>query len=155
MAGRPRKPTALKVIEGNRGKRATPVGEPDPDYLNDLTPPAWMPAHIAAVWSEIAPHLRAAKVLTVLDVPMLEQLCDAVAEFRQAAIESAEKKMMHNPETGAFSPSPWLIIKSMANKRAIAAMREFGMTPAARSRVMIQPQGDLFAHENKAANYFQ
>ena len=61
---RPPKPTQLKVVEGNRGKRALNSREPDPAYLNDLTPPAWLDPKSAEVWAEIAPKLRAARVLT-------------------------------------------------------------------------------------------
>ena len=140
MAGRPAKPSALKLIEGNRGKRALPANEPDPAYLNDLTPPAHLPAEAAAIWAEQAPRLRRAMLLTELDTLALEWLCIAAAQHRRAAAELAD--------SDAFivknSPSPWLIIQSMAFKRAKVLCDAFGMSPAARARVVVNPQGALF-----------
>jgi phage terminase small subunit len=84
--GRPTKPTELKLLEGNKGKRATNKREPDPDYLDNLDPPAWMPEEAAVVWRELAFKLRKAKVLTVLDVPALEKMCVAIATYRRATL---------------------------------------------------------------------
>lgn len=155
MSGRPPKPTALKLIEGNRGKRATPRNEPDPAYLNDLTPPAHLPVDAAAVWSEIAPALRRALLLTELDKLALEWLCVAAAQHRRAAAEATSDKMIvRNAETGSLSPNPWLIIQSMAFKRGNSLATAFGMTPAARARVMVNPQPDLFDKPAAAVDRF-
>lgn len=146
MSGRPRKPSALKLIEGNRGHRAAPANEPDPAYLDDLTPPAHLPAEAAAVWSELAPELRKAMLITHLDKLALEWLCVAAAQHRKATAETGNDRLIvRNAETGSLSPSPWLIVQSMAFKRAKVLCDAFGMTPAARSRVVVNPQTDLFA----------
>lgn len=153
MSGPPPKPSALKIISGNPGKRAQRP-EPDPDYLDDLTPPAHLPEHVARVWSDLAPKLRKAHLLTQLDVPALEMVCAAIANHRIATQTAGLNMMMHNAETGAFSPSPWLIIQSMAFKQAFVGLSRFGMTPADRARVIVNPQTDLFAQDEKAARYF-
>lgn len=151
--GRPAKPTALKVIEGNRGKRATNAKEPEPDLLANLTPPAHLQPAAIAVWQQLAPQLRKAQILTELDTPALEMACDAIATFRLACEKTADGKvLMKNAETGNVSLSPWEMVKSMAAKRALAMLREFGATPAARSKVMVDPQGDLF--DNTGTNRF-
>lgn len=153
MPGRPPKPTALKLIEGNRGKRAAPRNEPDPAYLNDLTPPAHLPAEAAAVWQELAPQLRQALLLTQLDKLALEWLCVAAAQHRKATEQTGTDRMIvRNAETGSLSPSPWLIVQSMAFKRGKALCDAFGMNPAARARVMVNPQDDLFANPAKHGN---
>ena len=75
MAGRPPKPTALKVVEGNAGKRAINKQEPDPNYLQDLSAPDWLTRVPGAVqvWDELAPKLRSARLLTCLDcIPKAE-----------------------------------------------------------------------------------
>lgn len=143
---RPRKPTALKLVEGNRGKRAVNAHEPEPELLQDLTPPAHLPEHVAAVWRELAPKLRRAMVLTELDTPLLEMTAMAIAMHRLAMEKTADGKvMMKNAETGTVSLSPYTLLQSMSFKQGLAALREWGATPAARSRVMIDPQQDLFA----------
>lgn len=148
MAGRNPKPTALKLISGNPGKRAINGQEPDPEYLNDLTPPEFLSEQAKIVWNEIAQNLRNARVLTKIDVPMLQMVCEAIATYRKAV-----KKCEHLGELGnSGSLSQWEIVKSMAFKQAMAAMQQFGMSPAARTRIAIQPQGDLFSDQGQ--NYF-
>lgn len=41
-AGRPPKPTRLKILAGNPGKRELNPDEPDPVLLEDLTAPEWL-----------------------------------------------------------------------------------------------------------------
>lgn len=145
---RPRKPTALKVVAGNPGKRAISKQEPDPEYLNDLTPPAHLGTAAKAVWQEIAAPLRAARVLTELDRPMLEMACNSIATYRLAVERTGDEPLAD----GTSSLNPWMIVQSMSFKQATAMLREFGMSPAARSRVLIQPQTDLF--KNDADRFF-
>lgn len=148
MAGRNPKPTALKLVNGNPGKRAINGQEPDPEYLNDLTPPDYLSDAAKVVWNEIAPNLRTARVLTKMDVPMLHKVCESIATYRRAVIKCQE--LGEIGENGSISQ--WEIVKSMAFKQAMAAMQQFGMSPAARTRIAIQPQGDLFSDQGQ--NYF-
>lgn len=161
--GRTPTPTGLKVVKGNPGKRAIQQPNPDPTYLSDLTPPAHLSPDAAAVWEEFAAKLRAAKVLTELDVIALEMMCNSVAAYRHAEKMGIDKEgkrvpLQRNQETGSVSLSPWAIVKSMSEKSALAIMAKFGMTPADRTRVLINPQGSLFedgqAPQNKANGYF-
>lgn len=143
--GRPATPTALKLVNGNPGKRAINGKEPEPDLLQDLAPPPHLAAPVAAVWNQLAPQLRKAQILTAIDTPALEIACDAIAVFRLAMEKTADGKVLvKNAETGNVSLSPWEMVKSMSAKRALAVLREFGATPAARSKVMVDPQGDMF-----------
>lgn len=154
--GRPSKPTALKLVEGNRGKRAMNANEPEPDLLQDIAAPGHLAAPVAAVWDQLAPQLRRANVLTEMDTVALEIACDAIATFRLAMDKTADGKVLaKNAETGNVSLSPWEMVKSMAAKRALAVLREFGATPAARSKVMVDPQGDLFDKPVGTTRFFQ
>lgn len=163
-AGRPPKPTALKLVEGNKGKRAINSQEPDPAYLNDMTPPAWLGAAAAEVWNEMAPKLRAAQVLTELDVQALAMGCVAISQYRQSVsrIGDALVKSKHvEKEDGSIVETgehvnPWMIVQSMTYKQAMGIFAQFGLTPAARSRIAINPQDDLFGHGQAPAgkNYF-
>jgi len=165
MAGRPPKPTALKVIEGNRGKRSANKQEPDPTYLSDLNPPAWLPAAAKEVWKEIAPSLAAAKLLTEVDVELLAHGCVAIAQYRLSVKRTGEDLVKGKHEVSEdgelFSVgehiNPWMLVQSMTFKQAMTVFQQFGMSPAARTRIAINPQGDLFGHgnqENKTAKYF-
>lgn len=165
MAGRPPKPTVLKLVTGNPGKRSLNKQEPDPTYLTDLEPPAWLHPAAREVWEEVAPKLSAAKLLTEVDVQMLAMGCVSIAQYRQAVRVTGDKLVKTKVvlgeddkpiETGEHI-NPWLFVQSMSFKQAMAIFQQFGMSPAARTRIAIQPQGDLFNgnQENKAAGYFK
>lgn len=163
MRGRPSKPTSLKLVEGNRGKRAMNKQEPDPDYLANLTAPTWLPGPAKKVWDEVAPHLRSAKLLTNVDVDMLAMGCVAIAQYRNAAtqvanapIVKAKKSKDANGKmvtTGSDYVSPWVMLQSMSFKQAMTVFQQFGMSPAARTRIAVNPQGELFDDQKpKASN---
>lgn len=153
--GRPAKPTNLKIIEGNKGKRALNKQEPDPQYLADLTAPAWLPTSAKAVWDEVIPHLRDARLVTTVDVQPLAMGCMAIAQYRYAAMRSGGEDMVKvkhkEDEEGNLVEygehiNPWLIVQSMSFKQAMAMFQQFGMSPAARTRISVNPQGDLFGN---------
>jgi P27 family predicted phage terminase small subunit len=158
---RPPKPTALKLVEGNKGKRAINKAEPDPEYLNDLSAPEFLSSSAVVVWDEIVPHLRNARMLTQIDVPMLAMGCTAIAQYRAAARkadDSLVKAKITKGEDGELVETgehvnPWLIVQSMSFKQAMAVFQQFGMSPAARTRISVNPQGELFG-DSKAAAYF-
>jgi P27 family predicted phage terminase small subunit len=153
MAGRTPKPTALKLVEGNRGKRAINGHEPEPLILHDLSAPAHLPEAHRVIWDELAPKLKRSGVLTEADTILLEMTCAAVATHRLAVSKmDGGKVMMRNEETGAVSLSPWAMLQSMSFKQGLAALREWGATPSSRSRVMVDPQADLFGAGNGNAN---
>lgn len=160
----PPKPSALKLIQGNPGKRATNKQEPDPAYLNDLRAPVWLPPAAKSIWDEIAPKLRAARLLSEIDVPMLEKACVAIAQYRRAARMVGEDMVIEGAEIGEVDGevlrkppqlNQWMVAQSMAFKQAMAVLQHFGMSPADRTRIAIQPQGDLFGgSEKKSGAYF-
>lgn len=162
--GAPRKPTQLKVVEGNKGKRKLDHHEPDPEYLNDLTPPDYLIPAAAAVWNEVAPNLRAARLLTKVDVHMLAMGCNAIAQYRAAAAHACADGLIKSklvvPEAGGDPVAvgehvnPWLIVQSMSFKQAMSVFQQFGMSPAARTRISVNPQGDLFSNGKTGTDYF-
>ncbi len=162
MAGRPPKPTALKVVEGNPGKRGISKQEPDPTYLQDLSAPLWLSKVPGAVevWDELAQPLRDAKLLTEVDVTALSQLAVSIAQFRLAATKTGDKlvksKIIEDdegePQEAGEHINPWMLVQSMSFKQANTLMQQFGMTPAARTRVAINPQGELFGNGSGSAS---
>ena len=146
------KPTNLKIITGNPGKRALNKQEPDPDYLNDLTAPAFLSNAAKGVWDEIAPVLRKSRLLTIVDVPILAMMCESLAEYRRATLYCKDSPLDHSDKTGGDVLSQWKIVQSMSIKQVMSIAREFGMTPAARTKIAIQPIGSLFDEEG--TDYF-
>jgi P27 family predicted phage terminase small subunit len=163
MAGQ-RKPTQLKVIAGTDKKHGGNKQEPDPTYLYDLTPPDWLKSSAKAVWEEMAPMAAKAKLLTEVDVQTFAMGCVALAEYRKASdrvdadgaikIKKAIDEEGRVVEAGEYL-NPWAGAQSMYFKQAMAAFTQFGMTPQARTRIAVQPQGDLFGGDKAgSAGYF-
>ena len=142
--GRPRTPSALKLVAGTDRADRRNANEPEPDLLADLAAPEHLHPRSAAVWNEVAPMLRRVGLLTVVDVIALELLCDAVADYRLARGVRGDDLVAKSAKTGSDMLSQWMIAQLSAGKRAEAMMSRFGMDPQSRSRVMINPQGDLF-----------
>lgn len=164
-----KKPTSLKLVEGNRGKRALNKQEPDPEYLEDLAAPAWLSPAAKVVWDELAPRLRKQRLLTVVDVEMLAHGCIAIAVCREAHRELAPDLLGPAKDIAAPSPpvtgappaatkiNPWraMSLQCAAFKQMSQVLTAFGCSPAARSRIALQPQGDLFGDAAAESNgYF-
>ncbi len=120
--GRKPKPTRLKVIEGNRGKRPLPE-EPEPSPVQEVPqPPDWLLAEGKREWRRLAEELGQVGLLTRVDLSMLAVWCQVWARYHQA-------------ETHGKGASASLI----AQLRHVAA--EFGLTPASRPR-LVRPKED-------------
>jgi P27 family predicted phage terminase small subunit len=162
MAGRIPKPTELKLIEGNRGKRAINKQEPDPEYLeaDNLTPPAWLPDAAKAVWNEVVPDLQKARLVAKIDVELLAHGCAAAARCRRATIEAEANPVLVGAKGKGGSINLWLIVQSMSFKQMDKVLGVFGVGPAARTRIALQPQMDLFGADapsgqgEKPSKYF-
>ena len=64
------KPTALKVLQGNPGKRAINHNEPKPP-MEPVTPPDWLPDEGKTIFYELAAVLKPMHVLTVAEFSCL------------------------------------------------------------------------------------
>ena len=134
MRGRRPKPTRLKVLTGNPGKRPLNHAEPRPEAVVPECPPELGPA-AQAEWNRLVGELSALKLLTNFDRAALAAYCGAYALWAEAT-EAIQKfgAMVKSPH-GFPIQSPYV---SIANRQAEIMMRiagEFGFTPASRSRI--------------------
>lgn len=99
--GRPKKPTALHLLNGNPSKipdldrRA--AAEPHPMEIAPGAvpePPEYMPEAAKECWRENAPMLAATHLLTVADLKALEAYCIMYANFRKMAGDLAKANML-------------------------------------------------------------
>jgi phage terminase small subunit len=128
-----RKPTAphLKVLAGtDRPDREMPDA-PEFDLVQEFPEP---PQHLnpdgAEMWRTLGPQLVAARVLQIVDLYSLEQLCFAWQRFRQKA-------------------KAGLDLTAAEDTALKALFSEFGMTPASRRKVASggdKPKGNAFAN---------
>jgi len=136
MAGRPRKPTALRVIEGNRGKRPLPVNEPKPAPIAPACP-TWLLADAKKEWRRLAPELENMGLLTRVDMAVLASYCQSFARWKQA--EQALKKhgQIAITPNGFEQASAWETIAKQRHRDMLACAKEFGFTPASRAKVSV------------------
>lgn len=113
MAGRRRKPTALRILQGNPGKRPLPESEPTP--TGKAVMPNWMTDYpkAVAVWEEMAPITEGMGLLTDADVPAFARYCTLQSEFRK--------------DPDKFPASRMLRLDSLESR--------FGLDPSARAKL--------------------
>lgn len=136
--GRPPKPTALKIVQGNPGKRALNTSEPQP-RRETPTCPAWLSVEAKREWRKMTPELERLGLLTVIDGAALAGYCQAYARWKQAEALLDREGLVITTQSGYSQPHPAVAIaqKSLALVRAFCS--EFGLTPAARSSLHVAP----------------
>lgn len=134
MRGRRPKPTRIKVLTGNPGKRPLNLNEPQPEAIPPECPPE-LNAAARAEWHRLVAELGPFRILTNLDRAALAAYCGAYALWAEATKALHQHGLMVKSPTGYPIQSPYL---SIANRQAEIMMRiaaEFGFTPASRSRI--------------------
>lgn len=149
MKGRPPKPTQLRVLDGNAGKRALHTGEPDPPAIFHAPPPAQLTdARAIALWTDLVPQLGRWVGLSELDLVGLELLCAAYGRMH-AALDKLKELNSTTYETKGrnglqHKTRPQLLHVHAEHALIKSLMAEFGLSPAARVRLKGIAQGDLF-----------
>ena len=139
--GHNRKPTALKRLEGNPGKRKLNDREPQPGPGRPEMPPGL--SRIARQeWKQIVPRLEQMGVLTTVDGKALAAYCSTYAQWMQAEKNIAKYGLVTaivDPDgTGlvVLKANPAVKIKSESLRLMRAFLSDFGLTPASRARLV-------------------
>ncbi len=133
------KPTALKVLQGTDRPDRRAKKEPKPRRGADC--PAWLDKEAKAEWHRIAPELHRLGLLTVVDRSSLAAYCDAYSKWRKlvAAINRKRSMFMKVGKSGYRQEIPEVSLAKKYRDDMLKFAREFGFTPAARSRVESSP----------------
>jgi phage terminase small subunit len=75
------KPTALKLIQGNPGKR--PLNKQEPIPAGEIICPPWVTGYAKEVWDHIGPDLIEQRVMTAWDVYAFGMYCYLVAQMKE------------------------------------------------------------------------
>jgi len=131
--GRPSKPTAIKILEGNPGGRALPKNEPRPTLaLPDA--PAHMSKDGRAEWNRLAEQLAKLGLATGLDVAALSCYCEQYSIWLQARRAIARKGLTYSLK-GLIRKRPEVLIAEQAARIMRQYLLEFGLTPRSRATV--------------------
>ena len=156
--GRKPKPTALRLVGGNAGRRPLNKNEPKPE-LSQPTPPAFLNDDAKVEWSRICETLYKVGLMTELDRGALAACCQAYGRWAQAERALARmsdkdeltRALMIKTSNGNAIQNPLVGIANKAAADYVKYAVEFGMTPSARARVTTHPNDEK---ENKLAEFF-
>ena len=134
--GRKPKPTALKLLEGNPGKRQLNMNEPR--FAQKMPPecPDWLEEEAQAEWNRLSETLFEMGILTDLDVAPFAAYCQAYARWREAEEFISKHGSIVKTKTGYWQQVPQVSIAHTNQKAMLQAAAEFGLTPSARSRII-------------------
>lgn len=141
------KPTVLKRLEGNPGRRPLNDREPQPG-----SGPPRMPRHLdedaRREWRRLVRILSRMRVLTEADGIGLATLCQAYSTLAKAQIQIAKTGILFKTPNGYYQQNPLLRVVNQQAEIVIKHLREFGLTPASRSRLTaeepVPDDADLF-----------
>ncbi len=134
MSGPPRKPTSLRILEGNASKRPLPSAEPQPRE-GTPTRPEWVSPEAKREWGRIVPELRRLGLLTMVDRAALVGYCQEWARYVQAEKILTKEGLTFSTESGYVTQRPEVAIAAKSLQLVKAFCTEFGLTPAARARL--------------------
>lgn len=143
MKGRPKKPTQIKIAEGNRGKRPLdPTTEPQ--FSTSLpVAPDFLDKDARAEWDSMISLMDGLGLLTAADGRALAGYCQTYSLWSKACreFEKEEGKVTYLEfKTGKHYASPLVgVIDSLTN-RMFSYLSHFGMTPSSRSKVSVAKQ---------------
>lgn len=136
-------PTQLKVLRGNPGRR--PVNKKEPQPSSDGVV---MPSHLGEVarakWQDILPLLQAVKVMTRADVEALARYCDTYEWWistRAVLKKDGDTYPILNDagEIKYIAQRPEVSIAHKLSAQLRQLESDFGLSPAARSSLKVEP----------------
>jgi len=143
------KPTALKLLEGNPGRRPLPQNEVKPD---DRLPSA--PAHLnkpaQTEWRRLCKELNRLGLLTVVDRAAFAAYCQAYGKWvlaeRSLAQMAERDPLTHGviikTSNGNVVQNPLVGAARRASQDMVRYAAEFGMTPRARAGLETEAPDD-------------
>lgn len=134
--GRKPKPTKLKELNGNAGKRALNKNEPQFPQIIDVEPSKWLEPLAVEMWKTIVPLLCANDLLTQVDMHNVEAFCMAYARWRQAQDEiNNYGVVVPHPETGVLQKNPAVTVVNEMARQMVTFGSLLGLDPSSRARL--------------------
>ena len=136
----PAKPTALKILEGNPGKRPLNLNEPKPKIIIPKCP-IWLEVEAKKEWLRIVPELTRIGLLTMIDISALIGYCQSWGRYIEAEKIITIRGTSFETANGCLMPVPEVAIAQKYLKLCQSFMIQFGMTPSSRGNIKL-PEGD-------------
>lgn len=160
-------PTAMLAARGSwRAKHRSAHGEPTPERITPPCP-SYLDKAEKQVWRQLAKELAALGLLTRIDRNPLARYCVLFVRWRKAcdflakygttyplkAIRPAGKRedgsQIFEEYVKCFMPMPQVNEESNLRDGLLKLEREFGMTPAARTRIQVDLPEDAASDKSR------
>ncbi len=135
LRGRKPKPTRLKLLAGNPGKR--PINPDEPQPASSARPPDFLGNTARAEWDRISREMELLGMITGIDQAILAAYCQAYGRWADAEnrLDTIDKTL-YRTAGGNVQTSPLLWVANRAMEQMIRAAAELGLSPSSRSRVV-------------------
>lgn len=135
--GRNKKPTNLRLLQGNPGRVKINENEPKPAVCIP-EPPEFLEGLALDEWHRMGKILFFNGILTEMDVAAFAGYCINYARIAEAERHIREEGGVITTSNGNLIQSPWVGISNTAQKQMNTFLTAFGMSPVSRSRVTAQ-----------------
>ncbi|HIF50431.1 MAG TPA: phage terminase small subunit P27 family [Thiotrichaceae bacterium] len=139
--GRKAKPTKLKLLQGNPGKRPINESEPNANPAS-VRSPTWLSDGARKCWDMNAATMIGAGVLTKLDADMFSAYCESFSLWQRAHEQLEGSSLIHENESGYKQQNGLIGIINKSQDQLVKLAREFGMTPSARTNIRLTVEND-------------
>ena len=129
--GRKPKPTALKELEGNPGKRQLNINEPKP-LAKAPSCPKWLGLEAKKEWRRLSKKMEQIGILTEIDMAAFAGYCQAYARWKAAEEFISKHGAIVKTPSGYWQQVPQVSIAQQYMKAMQKFAEQFGLTPAAR-----------------------
>ena len=134
--GPAKKPTAIRLAEGNPGRLPINENEPTPEQAVPHKPKI-LKGEALAEWNRIVPVLQEMGVLTKADGVALANYCLAWARLCSAQAHIDEHGNTTVTPTGHLRKNPNVEIAEAAQRLCKTFLAEFGLSPSSRSGISV------------------
>ena len=146
--GMKKKPTKLKLVTGNPGRRRIKGNEPAPEKVETPKAPPWLDSNALGAWDVVAKELDRLGMLTKVDLVALSHFCDWHSTFLWASRDIEMNGMILEDSSGRRYRNPATTIKNEASRHVRAYGAEFGFSPSTRAGLVV-PTGRRNANDGK------
>ena len=133
--GRKPKPTGIKELEGNPGKRPLNKNEPKPK-AKAPTCPKWLEDEAKNEWRRTAKQLEGLGILTEVDMTAFAGYCQAYARWKEAEEFITKHGAIVKTPSGYWQQVPQVSIAQTYLRIMNRFCEQFGLTPSSRSRII-------------------
>ena len=138
QSGRKPKPTSLKLLQGNPGKRPMNEYEAKPEPRLP-TPPVHLSKEARKEWRRSGAFLLQLGLISDLDRAAFAAYCTAYGRWIEAEEALRTYGVMIKSPNGFPMQSPYLSVANKAMEQMRSLLSEFGVSPATRTRVSAIP----------------